>query len=170
VPVTDRLDDEAIRDWELIRRVVANLDQRILADLATPDLPEQAFSVLHALLHAPQRRLSMTQLARHMLMSSGGFTKLADRLGSAGLIDRRGSEGDRRVVFAALTEEGVRLARLAERRYHAALRAHLFRAITPEQLHTVAAQLGVLDDEAGADLTAARTERDPNLPDRRKTR
>ena len=146
VAARDAVDDQAALDWELIRRVVARADQRILSQVAGPELPEQSFGVLHALLNAPDKRLPMSHLARELLMTSGGFTKLADRLGRAGLIDRRGSEGDRRVVYASLTAEGVQVARDAERRYRAALREQLLQTLTPAQLAMVADGLRPLDD------------------------
>jgi DNA-binding MarR family transcriptional regulator len=148
VAARDAVDDQAALDWELIRRVVARADQRILSQVAGPELPEQSFGVLHALLHAPDKRLPMSHLARELLMTSGGFTKLADRLGRAGLIDRRGSEGVRRVVYASLTSEGVQVARDAERRYRAALREQLLQTLTPAQLGTVADGLRALDEHA----------------------
>lgn len=167
-PVAERIDPDAVHDWELVRRVIARTDVRILAQVAEPDMPEQSFNVLHVLLHAPQRRMPMTQLAREMLMSSGGFTKLADRLGREGLIDRRGSEDDRRVVYAALTVEGVRVAKAAERRYHAALRDVLFDAVSPHRLHDIATWLQALDREPGGPTeTALPTRRDPSMPERR---
>jgi DNA-binding MarR family transcriptional regulator len=169
--VAERIDPDAVHDWELVRRVIARTDVRILGQVVDQDMPEQSFNVLHVLLHAPQRRMPMTQLAREVLMSSGGFTKLADRLGRDGLIDRRGSEDDRRVVYAALTTEGIRVAKAAERRYHAALRDLLFDVIGPDDLHLIADRLRALDNEAGtATETALPAGRDPSMPERRSGR
>ena len=58
------------------------------------------FAVLTLLLDSEDQRLPMSRIARDLAMTSGGFTKLADRMARDGLIDRRGSSGDRRVVFA----------------------------------------------------------------------
>ncbi len=68
------------------------------------------FAVLTLLLDSEDQRLPMSRIARDLAMTSGGFTKLADRMARDGLIDRRGSSGDRRVVFAALTESGQKMA------------------------------------------------------------
>ena len=54
----------------------------------------------------------MTRLVDEVSFSSGGFTKLADRLEADGLIERRDDPTDRRVRNAALTPEGERLAKL----------------------------------------------------------
>jgi DNA-binding MarR family transcriptional regulator len=44
-----------------------------------------------------------------VLFSSGGFTKLADRMEQAGLIRREPCPDDRRAIFAVLTAEGRRV-------------------------------------------------------------
>jgi DNA-binding MarR family transcriptional regulator len=162
----------SIEAWELIRRVVLRVDQAIVTEVGDVGVPGQAFGVLHILLNAPKRRLPMTYLARQMGMTAGGFTKLADRLGRAGLIDRRGAEGDRRVVYATLTPEGVRIARKAERRYEAALRRHVLSAVSAQRLSSIASGLAPLDDAAPSvspELGLAQQPRDPALPDRRRS-
>ncbi|MDQ6848888.1 MAG: MarR family transcriptional regulator [Actinomycetota bacterium] len=45
--------------------------------------------MLHSLLRAEDHRSPMSALAREVSMTSGGFTKLADRMARGGLIDRR---------------------------------------------------------------------------------
>lgn len=137
----------AVRDWELVRRVVAETHQRIVAHVGDGSFHEPSFRVLSALLHAPGRRLPMSRLAREAAMTTGGFTRLADRLGGAGLIDRRGSHEDRRVVYATLTPAGLREARRLERRYQAALHGEVLDRLSSEQLRTVADTVRVLDTE-----------------------
>ena len=51
----------------------------------------------------------MTDLARMLLFSSGGFTKLADRMEEAGLVRREPCPDDRRATYAVLTDEGRRM-------------------------------------------------------------
>ncbi|HZC72350.1 MAG TPA: MarR family winged helix-turn-helix transcriptional regulator [Jatrophihabitans sp.] len=141
-------DDEgsAVRDWELLRRVVAEAHRRILARVADDSgFHEPSFGVLSALLHAPDRRLPMSRLAREAAMTTGGFTRLADRLGGAGLIDRRGSDRDRRVIYASLTPAGLREARRLERRYQAALREEVLGVLSARELRLVADTLRSLD-------------------------
>lgn len=53
-------------------------------------------------------------LAEEMLLQHHGAVQLIDRLARAGLVERRRSEDDHRIVLANLTEEGAaRLERLA---------------------------------------------------------
>jgi DNA-binding MarR family transcriptional regulator len=55
----------------------------------------------------------LSKLARQVAFSSGGFTKVADRLEQAGLIKRQPSSSDRRVTHAVLTDPGRALAERA---------------------------------------------------------
>lgn len=135
-------------------------------------VPAQWFAVLHMLLRAPEQGLSMTVLARDLAMTSGGFTKLADRMAKQGLVDRRGYAGDRRVVQAALTEDGHRLAYRVERVYLRALHASLLDVVTAAEIAAASETLSTLgaahsDLPAIEDASLLTTRRDPALPDRR---
>ena len=164
-------DDEgtAVRDWELVRRVVAGAHQRILARVADEGaFHEPSFGVLSALLHAPDRRLPMSRLAREAAMTTGGFTRLADRLGGAGLIDRRGSDHDRRVIYASLTPAGLREARRLERRYQAALRAEVLGVLGPRELRLIAQTLSPLDAAQSLEADPATLRQEPVAERRRR--
>lgn len=163
-------DQEQLAQWELLARAVERTQQRVLDRVEELGVPSAWFGVLHELLSHRDHSLPMSRLARELSMTSGGFTKLADRMGQEGLIDRRASVGDRRVVFAALTADGLRLARKAERVYQVALREYVFELVPSGVLTRLAAGLRPLDEAAAdalveAPVMAAR--RDPELPERR---
>lgn len=163
-------EDDALAQWEAISRRVQSTQQRLVAAIEDSGVPSQWFAVLHLLLHADKRRMPMTRLAEDLSMTSGGFTKLADRMGQEGLIDRRNSDGDRRVIYAGMTAEGLRLARQTERMYRAAVEEHVLDVLTRETLAQLAAQTQPLDREApegGAVEDEELSPRDPGLPDRR---
>lgn len=65
--------------------------------------------VLLALLR--QREPRMNELARALGLSKANATGLVDRLVKKGLVDRRHSEEDRRVVLVRLTKTGAGVAR-----------------------------------------------------------
>jgi DNA-binding MarR family transcriptional regulator len=62
--------------------------------------------------------MTMGQLADQVALTSGGVTRLVDRLADAGFVERRSCETDRRVQYVAITEAGD--AKLAD-----ALEVHL---------------------------------------------
>jgi DNA-binding MarR family transcriptional regulator len=87
-----------------------------------------------------------------------------------GLIDRRGSSGDRRVIFAALTEAGLDQARQADEAYRAFLRDEVMSVVSSADLATVstiAARLAQLHGEPDLEPTFRLAPRPSDEPDRR---
>ena len=64
------------------------------------------FDVL-AQLQRAGKPLSMGDLSRRLMVTNGNVTGLVDRLKSEGLVDRRRSDGDRRVQIVSLTQAGA---------------------------------------------------------------
>jgi len=104
------------------------------AGLATLDVSMAEYSVLALLGEAGQKGMRMSDLAQHRLMSTGGFTRLADRLERRGLIQRRPSPADGRGSEAILTEDGRALLRKAWRKQHAQLRELFFDRLDQDDL------------------------------------
>lgn len=81
---------------------------RAVADAFSLD-PAEAETLLR-LTRSPDRRMPMAALAREAAFSTGGFTKIADRLAKRSLVERNPCADDRRVVYLELTGAGVELA------------------------------------------------------------
>jgi DNA-binding MarR family transcriptional regulator len=78
----------------------------------------------------------MGALAQQVALTTGGITRLVDRLIGAGLIQRVPCPTDRRVSFAALTEQGH--AKLDEAAtVHAANLRQAFAGLTADDLRTL---------------------------------
>lgn len=75
-------------------------------------IPQPWFEVLLRISRADQGQVSMGSLAKQVALTSGGITKMLDRMIDAGLVQRVPCPTDRRVLFAALTDQGQ--AKLAE--------------------------------------------------------
>lgn len=69
-------------------------------------LPLTWYEVLLRLEMSPEGRLRMLDLARTLLLSKSGVTRLVDRMEAAGLVARQPSPRDRRVIWAAITARG----------------------------------------------------------------
>src|ERR1700759_1004726 len=108
VESADTLD--IVASWDAIAMGFAHTQRRLLSAIESEGLQGPSFEALRLLLASPDPRLPMSRLARDLTMTAGGLTKLADRLARDGLIDRRNSSDDRRVVYAALTPKGSELA------------------------------------------------------------
>ena len=85
---------------------------RSVADAFSLDAAEA--ETLLRLTRSPERRMPMAALARETAFSSGGFTKIADRLAKRGLVVRSPCADDRRVIYLELTAAGTRLAQELE--------------------------------------------------------
>ncbi len=76
------------------------------------------YSVLRVLRNAgPPHRLSPKSLADTVLRTSGGMTKMIDRLERAGLVERFPDPDDRRALLIGLTRKGIRVSDKASDAY-----------------------------------------------------
>ena len=85
----------------------------------------------------PMHRLPMSRIATETALSSGGFTKLADRLIAIGLVRRVRHETDRRVIHLELTAHGIDIADQVEAATAEALRRHLLEVIGVKDAHAL---------------------------------
>jgi len=65
------------------------------------------FEALLRLGRSEGRQLSMSELADQMVLTSGGATRLVDRLDESGFIDRIPCPTDRRVLWVRLSDNGA---------------------------------------------------------------
>jgi DNA-binding MarR family transcriptional regulator len=104
-------DLDAVTQWGLVIegfQVTNKKLHRAVADAFSLD-PAEAETLLR-LTRSPDRRMPMAALAREAAFSTGGFTKIADRLAKRGLVGRAPCADDRRVVYLELTGAGAKLA------------------------------------------------------------
>jgi DNA-binding MarR family transcriptional regulator len=66
------------------------------------------FEVLVRLARSPQGRLTMSEVAEQTVHTSGGTTRLVDRIEEAGLVRRASCPHDRRTTYVELTAEGAK--------------------------------------------------------------
>ncbi|HET8990472.1 MAG TPA: MarR family transcriptional regulator [Acidimicrobiales bacterium] len=91
--------------------LLAETNARLSRDLATAleaecGLPLAWFDVLLRLRRSEDGRLKMSQMADAIVHSTGGTTRLVDRLEEAGLVVRQNCPNDRRAVYVAITPAG----------------------------------------------------------------
>ena len=85
----------------------SRLERRLGADLeARCDLPHAWFEVLVRLGRSEASRLTMGSLAEEVSLTTGGVTRLVDRMEAAGFVERVPCPTDRRVSYASLTDSG----------------------------------------------------------------
>lgn len=123
-PGTD--DDEIVTWWGLVIEGYLATQELVMSEVSERfDLPPASFDILLRLVRSPDGQMTMTKLANEAALSSGGFTKVADRLVKAGLIRREPCDTDRRVTYATLTDHGRDIAENAKRACADVLRKHV---------------------------------------------
>ena len=95
--------------WVRFLRAHAALTRELSSRLeALHELTLTDFDVLVQLYYAEGRRLRRIDLARSVLLTASGITRLLDGLESCGLVAKERCDSDARVTYAVLTKSGVK--------------------------------------------------------------
>jgi len=105
--VLGQMDDERIQLMGLIVRTHKRLTDSLGRELEqSVGIPLVFFDVLIHVGGAPDGRLTMSRLSADVALTTGGVTRLVDRMVDAGLVARQNCPNDRRSVHVVLTPEG----------------------------------------------------------------
>ena len=96
--------------------VTRELSARLEADHG---LTLSDYDVLVQLYFAPERALRRIDLARTVLLTASGITRLLDGLEREGWVEKRACATDARVTYAALTDDGIRKFEAAQASHRA---------------------------------------------------
>jgi DNA-binding MarR family transcriptional regulator len=137
--------------WVHFLRAHASLTRELSTRLeAEHGLSLRDFDVLAQLAYAPERQLRRIDLARSVLLSASGITRLLDGLERAGLVAKGACASDARVSYAVLTERGFeafRAARISHLRDVEEVFASRFSNEEREQLASLLARCVELEDD-----------------------
>jgi DNA-binding MarR family transcriptional regulator len=127
-------DDALITTFGRLVEAHSHLGKRLGRSLEQQaGVPQAWFEVLLRVSRSEGGQVRMSALAQQVALTSGGVTKLIDRMIDAGLVERIPCATDRRVQFAALTPRGTdALDRAA--RVHAADLRQVFAGFTQQDL------------------------------------
>lgn len=115
-------------------RVTELLEHELLADR---NLPIGWYDVLVQLSEAKDEQLRMHDLARAVLLSRAGLTRLVDRMVAAGLVARVPCEDDRRGTYVAMTPGGREALDAASPGHLRAVEAHFTRHLDDRDAATL---------------------------------
>jgi DNA-binding MarR family transcriptional regulator len=97
-----------LEPWVRFLRAHAAITRQLSARLeADHGLTLSDYDVLVQLYFAPERALRRVDLARTVLLTASGITRLLDGLERAGWVEKKSCASDARVSYAALTEAGA---------------------------------------------------------------
>jgi DNA-binding MarR family transcriptional regulator len=108
VLTAQQIAEPGIQAWTRFLRAHAALTRELSTRLeAQHDLTLRDYDVLIQLYHAPGRKLRRIDIARQVLLTASGITRLLDGLEASGLVEKESCESDARVTYAVLTKRGI---------------------------------------------------------------
>ncbi|MEV5435184.1 MarR family transcriptional regulator [Streptomyces sp. NPDC052682] len=152
------LTDEEQRVWrayiEAATLLEDHMDRQLQRDAG---MPHVYYGLLVKLAESPDRRLRMTELARHAKITRSRLSHAVARLERNGWVRREDCPSDKRGQFAVLTDAGHEVLRRSAPGHVALVRRAVFDRLTPQQQKSLGEIMqiiaeGLQPEEAGADL------------------
>ncbi|MFJ7906161.1 MarR family winged helix-turn-helix transcriptional regulator [Kitasatospora sp. NPDC096204] len=122
------------RMWRAHLEVAKLLDYQLSRELQPHNLAINDYEILVVLSEAPERRMRMTDLATATLQSKSRLSHQITRMENAGLVLRQDCPGDRRGLYAHLTEHGWETMQRVAPDHVRSVRAHFIDRFSQEQL------------------------------------
>ena len=137
------LDDPRITQFGLFIEAARRLSRVIESSVRDQhQMTSIEFEAMLRIGRPPEQRMSMTQLADQMVLTSGGITRLIDRLAADGFVVRVACPEDRRIQWAQLTEDGLEKISTVLQTHLRDLDEHFFGVMSAAELEVL---LPVLD-------------------------
>jgi DNA-binding MarR family transcriptional regulator len=131
--------------WVRFLRAHAALTRELSSRLeAVHALTLSDFDVLVQLYYAEGRRMRRIDLARSVLLTASGITRLLDGLEAGGLVAKDRCDSDARVTYAVLTAAGVKKIEEARESHLADIEELFGSRFSPQEREQLAELLGRL--------------------------
>jgi DNA-binding MarR family transcriptional regulator len=131
------LSENEQRAWRAQVRLTVLLYRQLDRDLAPFGLSVSDYEILVALSEAPEYRLRMTDLADEITQSRSRLSHQITRMESRGLVRRDACEGDKRGMFAVLTDDGLATIERVAPAHVESVRRHFMDWLTPAQMSSI---------------------------------
>ena len=95
---------QQLKAFTVLLRAAQSVQEVARKDIAENDMNMTEFAVLELLYHKGDQPIQM--IGKKVLISSSSITYVVDKLEKKGYVKRRACSDDRRVTFAAITDEG----------------------------------------------------------------
>ncbi|MEY9877157.1 DNA-binding MarR family transcriptional regulator [Streptacidiphilus sp. MAP12-33] len=137
---------EEQRLWRAHLEVSRLLMYQLERELQPYGLSMNDYTILVELSEAPQRRMRMTDLAVATLQSKSRLSHQITRMEAAGLVTRDTCPGDRRGLFAVLTDRGWDTMRHVAPRHVRKVREHFIDRFDEDQISSIYEALAPIAD------------------------
>jgi DNA-binding MarR family transcriptional regulator len=140
----------AVRAWSRLLRATASTTKLLSSELqAEHGLTINDYEALLLLSQADGRRLKRVDLARRLVLTPSGVTRLLEGLEQAGLVERASCDADLRVTYAQLTDAGLARLQLASCSHVGSVRTLLEAHLSEDEIEALAEALGKLPGADG---------------------
>jgi DNA-binding MarR family transcriptional regulator len=134
-----------VRAYTQLLRAHAAAVRCLSADLlAEHGLSINDYEALHALSHAEGGVMKRVDLARRLVLTPSGITRLLEGLEAAGLVERAACPADLRVTYARLTKVGAATLERASRDHERAIEGLLVEHLSEAEIDALGDLLGKL--------------------------
>jgi DNA-binding MarR family transcriptional regulator len=146
----------ALAAWTRLLRAHASTTRLLSATLQTDHgLTLNDYEALYVLSRADGARMKRVDLARRLLLTPSGVTRLLEGLEESGLAERASCESDLRVTYAQLTPAGRERLEAASCAHVGSVRALLEEHLAATEIDELAELLGKLPGAAEGDDACA---------------
>jgi DNA-binding MarR family transcriptional regulator len=144
--------EPAVRAWARLLRAYVSTTRSLSAELQEEHgLTINDYEALLVLSRAEDGRLKRVDLARNVMLTPSGITRLLQGLEDAGLVERASCATDLRVTYAQLTDAGREKLEAASDGHVAAICALFDEHFTDDEIDSIAELLGKLPRVGGDD-------------------
>ena len=150
--LTEQAVEPAVQAWTRLLRASAATTKLLSAELQEDHgLTLSDYEALLVLSRAEEGRMKRVDLARNLMLSPSGVTRLLQGLEDAGFVERAACETDLRITYAQLTDAGRAKLAAAADGHVAAIRALFEEHFGNDELRALARILGKLPGVADGD-------------------
>jgi DNA-binding MarR family transcriptional regulator len=145
--------EESVRTWVRFLATHSAITRELEAQLmGAHGLTLSDYDVLVQLARAPEHKMRNIELAKAVVLTRSGVTRLVDGLERDGLVARASCPSDKRGTLIALTDEGLRRLRAATDTHLDGVRQLFLERIGPEGRAALDELLGQLPGGGDCDL------------------
>jgi DNA-binding MarR family transcriptional regulator len=150
--LTEQAVEPAVQAWTRLLRASATTTKLLSADLQEEHgLTLSDYEALLVLSRAEDARMKRVDLARNLMLTPSGVTRLLQGLEDAGFVERASCETDLRITYAQLTDAGRDKLAAAAGGHVASIRALFEEHFGTDELRALAQILGKLPGVADGD-------------------
>src|SRR5919108_73231 len=150
--LTEQTMAPAVRAWTRLLRAYASTTRLLSAELQEAHgLTLNDYEALLVLSRAEDGRMKRVDLARSLMLTPSGITRLLQGLEDAGLVERASCATDLRVTYAQLTDAGREKLESASAGHLASVSGLFEQHFAHEEIEAIAELLGRLPGVADGD-------------------